>query len=213
VQQLRGRILLTHGGSLPGYVSRVTLVPGERLGVAVLTNQESASAFYAVTQAVLDAYLGVPDPPVDWLEAFRAAAAARNAKAEDRVAADTAARDTGSRPSLPRSGYAGSYRDPWYGEARITEEGDRLVLDLTRTPGMLADLEHWHHDTFVARWRETWMSDHSPYDVYVTFALGPQGAVHEMGLEPVSPAIDFSFDFADLAFTPVPADAAAAASH
>jgi hypothetical protein len=50
------------------------------------------------------------------------------------------------------------------------------------------------------------MSDHSPYDAYVTFALGPRGAVERMTMTPVSPAIDFSFDFQDLVFTPVPAD-------
>jgi hypothetical protein len=73
----------------------------------------------------------------------------------------------------------------------------------------VADLEHWQHDTFVARWRGIWMSDHSPYDAFVTFALGPEGAVERMTMQPVSPAIDFSFDFQDLAFTPVPADSQA----
>lgn len=47
------------------------------------------------------------------------------------------------------------------------------------------------------------MSDRSPYDAFVTFALGPSGAVERMTMKPVSPAIDFSFDFQDLLFTPV----------
>jgi len=212
VLEYRGQKIVTHTGGLPGYVSRVTLVPGKRLGVVVLTNQESGTAFHAVTQAILDAYLGAPDPPADWLEAFRAASAARQAKAAAQVAKDVAARQTGTRPSLPPAGYTGLYRDAWYGEARVSEDGDGLVLDLTRTPGMLADLEHWHHDTFVARWRETWMSESSPYDAYVTFTLGADGRVREMSLEPVSSAIDFSFDFQDLSFTPIPAEAEATAS-
>jgi CubicO group peptidase (beta-lactamase class C family) len=211
VQESRGRKVLTHGGGLPGYVSRVTLVPDEGLGIVVLTNQESGTAFNAVTQHVLDAYLGAPDPPVDWLEAFRSVASGRREKAEEKVAKDRAARNPETSPSLALSGYAGTYRDPWYGEVILVEESGRLVLDMTRTPGMLADLEHWHHDTFVARWRETWMSDHSPYDAYVTFALGPGGAVERMTMNPVSTAIDFSFDFQDLVFTPVPADGESAA--
>ena len=204
VSEYQERKILTHGGGLPGYVSRVTLVPEERLGIVVLTNQESGTAFNAVTQHVLDAYLGAPEPPVDWLEAFRSVVAGRRAKAEAEVAKDAEARDETSRPSLPLSDYAGAYRDPWYGEVTIREDGDGLVLDMTRTPRMLADLVHWQHDTFVARWRETWMSDHSPYDAYVTFALGPGGAVRELRMKPVSSAIDFSFDFQDLLFTPVP---------
>jgi CubicO group peptidase (beta-lactamase class C family) len=206
MQEYRGRKVLTHGGGLPGYVSRVTLVPDEGLGIVVLTNQESATAFHAVTQQILDIHLGAPEPPVDWLEAFRSVAAERQAKAEAKVAEAAAARSSHSRPSLPLSDYAGAYRDPWYGEARLVEEEGRLVLDMTRTPDLVADLEHWQHDTFVARWREVWMSDHSPCDVFVTFALGPGGAVERMTMQPVSPAIDFSFDFQDLAFTPVPVD-------
>jgi hypothetical protein len=195
---------VAHGGAVPGYYSRVTLVPEERLGLAVLTNLESGVAINAIAQHVIDLFLGPPEPPVDWLEAFAKVTEDRAEKARAKVEKDAAARDPESSPSLAPDGYAGRYVDPWYGEATVTEENGSLVLDLTRTPGMLADLEHWQHDTFVARWRETWMSDHSPYDAYVTFVVGPRGRVQSMEMEPVSSAIDFSFDFADLDFTPVP---------
>jgi hypothetical protein len=157
----------------------------------------------AVTQYLLDAFLGPPDPPVDWLDAFVELVEAQAQKAEEKVREAAAARDADSRPSLPPSGYAGLYRDPWYGDVEIVEEEGGLVLSMTRTPRMLADLEHWQHDTFVAHWREVWMSDHSPYEAYVVFALGADGRVERMTMEPVSPAIDFSFDFQDLAFTPI----------
>jgi hypothetical protein len=70
---------------------------------------------------------------------------------------------------------------------------------------MVADLEHWQHDTFVARWRELYMSDTQPYDAYVTFALKPDASIERMTMAPVSPAIDFSFDFQDLLFAKLPA--------
>jgi hypothetical protein len=69
---------------------------------------------------------------------------------------------------------------------------------------MVADLEHWQHDTFVARWREAYMSDWQPADAYATFAFGPEATVDRLTLRPVSPAIDFSFDYQDLLFMPVP---------
>ena len=69
---------------------------------------------------------------------------------------------------------------------------------------MLADLEHWQHDTFVAHWREALMSDAQPADAYVVFALKPDATIERMTMAPVSPAIDFSFDFQDLQFAPVP---------
>ena len=197
---------MSHTGGLPGYVSLVTLVPEERLGVVVLTNQEETGAFEAVRYRVFDGYLGAPVPPVDWIAAFRKRAEDERKKAEEAVAKAAAARDTTSRPSLALAKYAGRYRDPWYGDATIAEEAGRLVLDMTRTPGMVADLEHWQHDTFVARWRETFMSDEAPADAYVSFALKPDASIERMTMAPVSPAIDFSFDYKDLLFTPAPGD-------
>jgi len=209
VVDLRGRKVVSHTGGLPGYVSRITLVPEERLGVVVLTNQEARGGYDAVTRHVLDAYLGPPDPPVDWVAAFAAVARDKEGKARAQADRDAAARLTGTSPSLPLPGYAGRYVDPWYGEGRVAAEEGHLVLDMTRTPGMVADLEHWHLDTFVARWRTTFMSDSAPAEAWVTFELDRRGRVERIRLAPVSPAIDFSFDFQDLSFTPIGSDAEA----
>jgi CubicO group peptidase (beta-lactamase class C family) len=205
LRDYRGRKIVSHTGGLPGYVSLVALVPEERLGLVVLTNQEETGAFEAVKYRVLDEYLGAPEPPVDWIAAFRDRAVAERTKAEETVAKAAAARDVASRPSLPLGSYAGRYRDAWYGDATIVEENGRLVLAMTRTPAMVADLEHWQHDTFVARWRVVFMSEETPADAYVSFALKPDASIERMTMAPVSPAIDFSFDFQDLLFSPVAA--------
>ena len=203
LRDYRGRKLVSHGGGLPGYGSQVALVPEDRLGVVVLTNQEATAAFRAVLYRVVDDYLGAPVPPVDWIEGFRKQEEDERRKAEEAVTKAAALRDAGSRPSLPLARYAGRYRDAWYGDAEVGEEEGRLVLSMTRTPGMVADLEHWQHDTFIARWREAFMSDSAPADAYWTFALKADGSVERVTILPVSPAIDFSFDYQDLRFEPV----------
>ena len=203
LRDYRGYKLVTHTGGLPGYVSQVALVPEARLGLVILTNQEQAGAFRAVMQGILDDYLGAPAPAVDWTAAFRKQADDEAARARAVVSKAASARSAGGAPSLPLAAYAGRYRDPWYGDVTIVESGGTLVLDMTRTRGMQADLEHWQHDTFVARWREAFMSDTQPADAYVSFALKPDASIERMTMAPVSPAIDFSFDFQDLAFTPV----------
>jgi CubicO group peptidase (beta-lactamase class C family) len=206
LRDYRGRKVVSHTGALPGYVSQVALVPEERLGLVVLTNQEETGAYEAVRYRIFDDYLGAPIPPVDWIAAFRRRAEDERKKAEEAVAKAAAARQAASRPSLPLARYAGRYRDAWYGDVTIAEDAGRLVLSMTRTPGMVAGLEHWQHDTFVARWREAYMSDEAPADAYVSFALKSDASIDRMTMTPVSPAIDFSFDFQDLLFTPVPAD-------
>ncbi len=196
VNDFRGSKLVSHTGGLPGYVSKVAMIPDLRLGVSVLTNQEAGAAFEAITYHVLDYYLDAPAH--DWLEAFRTVMerSATLLAAADRSAAT--ARDSTSRPSLPLGQYAGTYTDPWYGDVTLTLEVDRLVLAFGHTPLLIGDLEHWQHDTFIARWRDRELRA----DAFVTFQLGPHGKIERITMRAVSPTTDFSFDFQDLELRP-----------
>jgi hypothetical protein len=64
----------------------------------------------------------------------------------------------------------------------------------------VGDLEHWQYDTFVARWRDRSLLA----DAFVYFSLKPDGSIEQMKMQAVSPLTDFSYDFHDLLFTPVP---------
>ena len=197
VRDYRGHKLLQHTGGLPGYVSKVAMLPDRRLGVVVLTNQEAGEAFESIVYRVLDHYLGAP--PVDYVAAYRTLhdqAEAQLAQMESRA---RAGRDSLSRPSLPLKSYAGRYRDEWYGDVTITEEGNRLVMRFSRSPSLVGDLEHWQHDSFVVRWRDRELRA----DAYVTFALNPDGSIDQARMAPTSPAVDFSYDFQDLLLKPV----------
>ncbi|HEX7732860.1 MAG TPA: serine hydrolase [Rhodanobacter sp.] len=197
-----GQKLAWHTGGWPGFVSRLTLVPGQDLGVVVLTNQESGAAFNAVTYRVLDAYLN-PARKTDWVAAYDKAVKQGEAKADDSWAKHRAARDKSAKPSLPLSGYAGTYRDPWYGDILVSDEGGRLRLRFSRTKQLVGTMTPWQHDTFIVRWDDRSLNA----DAFVNFALDDDGHVREMRMQPVSPLTDFSFDFQDL--RPVPVKAAA----
>lgn len=193
----RGQKLVWHTGGWPGMVSRLTLVPERRLGVVVLTNQEVSAAFHALTLQVLDAYLDAPAH--DWLAAYRELVAKNHGDADANWRKLQAARDARSKPSLPLPRYAGTLRDPWYGDVEIAREGKGLVLRFTRTPELVGDLSHWQQDTFVVRWRERWLNA----DAFITFALKPDGGIREARMQAISPLTDFSFDFHDLRLAPV----------
>jgi hypothetical protein len=166
----------------------------------VLTNQESGLAFNALAYRVLDHYLGVKAPDyVGIYDRLQQQRRAELAKLESDAAGQ---RDSTSGPSLPLARYAGTYRDVWYGDVAIAEENGKLVIRMTRTPSMVGDLQHWQHDTFVARWRDRELRA----DAYVTFALNPDGSIDHAKMAPTSPAVDFSFDFQDLLLEPVSPD-------
>jgi CubicO group peptidase (beta-lactamase class C family) len=196
MRDFRGHKLVSHTGGLPGYVSRIALVPDRRLGIAVFTNQESGEAFQAITYRLLDHFLGAT--PTDWV-AVLARLKARGdsaAAAEERNA--LAKRDTASRPSLALEKYAGTYRDAWYGDVTIALEAGTLVMRFSHTPSLTGDLEHFQQETFIARWRDRELRA----DAYVTFALKPDGSIDQIKMAPVSPLTDFSFDFQDLLLVP-----------
>ena len=198
----RGQKLVWHTGGWPGMVSRLTLVPEKKLGVIVLTSAELSGAFHAVTLRALDAYLDAPR--TDWTAAYAAALAKSQGKADEDWQKHLKERDEKSSPSLPLSGYAATYRDPWYGDIVVEQKGGKLVMRFSRTPQLVGELTHWQHDTFIVRWNERWLNA----DAFVTFALDADGGVREARMEAISPLTDFSFDFQDLRLTPVKRDGA-----
>jgi CubicO group peptidase (beta-lactamase class C family) len=197
VRDYRGRTLLQHTGGLPGYLSKVAMIPELRLGVAVLTNQESGAAFESIVYQVLDHFLSVKSP--DYPAAFKRAAEKNKAEIRELERRAATSRDSTSGPSLPPARYAGTYHDRWYGEVEIASEGDGLVIRFTRTPALVGDLIHWQHDTFLVRWRDRELRA----DAYATFGLKPDGSIERLKLVPTTPAVDFSFDFQDLLLEPV----------
>lgn len=196
VHDYRGKKVVTHTGGLPGYVSKVTLLPEVGLGVAVLTNQESGEAFSSLTWQIVDHYLGAPR--TDWVEAYLKARMKSEARTEEALKKAVSSRDAASGLSLALEKYAGEYSDSWYGDVQVVTENGRLVLRFARTPQLTGDLEPWQHDTFIVKWRDRELRA----DAYLTFALKPDGAIDQARMEAVSPETDFSFDFQDLLLIP-----------
>jgi CubicO group peptidase (beta-lactamase class C family) len=201
LSEYRGKKLVWHTGGWPGMVSRVTLVPQLDLGIVVLTNQEVGAAFNAVTMEALDHYLQAPD--TDWVAAYAAAVAKARSGADEKWTAHQAARDKRSKPSLPLSAYAATYRDPWYGDVTVALEGKALVMRFAKTAALVGTLEPWQHDTFLVRWHDRALNA----DAFATFDLTPDGQVRELRMEAASSLTDFSFDFHHLRLVPQAAPA------
>jgi CubicO group peptidase (beta-lactamase class C family) len=197
LRDYKGQMVAMHGGALQGFYSKVVLVPGSRLGIAILTNAESSGAMNALQYRLLDQYMGVA--PSDWIKLVADVEHEAHEKELARIKKARAARAGKSRPSLPLAAYEGEYHDPWYGIASIKQVGGKQVLSFSRTPDLTGQLEHFQHDTFIVRWKERNFNA----DAYVTFSLDHDGSIERMKMKPVSTETDFSYDFADLNFTPV----------
>ena len=173
------------------------MLPDRKAGVAVLTNAESGNAFDAIVRQVLDWFLGADDS--DWLGGLRKIQARSDSALKAEEAQSLASRNSASRPSLPLAKYVGTYRDAWYGDVTIADEGGRLVMRFTKSPQLVGDMEHWQYDSFLVKWRDRELRA----DAFVTFALTPQGAIDQAKMAPASSSVDFSYDFQDLLLKPV----------
>jgi CubicO group peptidase (beta-lactamase class C family) len=177
LNDFQGRLVASHGGGYDGMFSRVVLVPEENLGIAVLTNSMTSVAT-AISNTILDAYLGAPErdwsgPMLNgWTNARTQFEARQDRFMEERV--------EGTEPSLDLSGYEGRYGGDMYGDGTVTLEDGGLVLRLLPNPGLVADLTHIHHDTFLIEWRNTfaWFGVGA-----ATFVLDPYGDVTEVKLD------------------------------
>jgi CubicO group peptidase (beta-lactamase class C family) len=196
VHDYRGMKVVQHTGTLPGYVSEVTMIPELKLGVVVLTNQESGEAFNALTLTILDYYLGAA--PVDWKGAYRRMGACRDSVIASSERRASAPRDSSSHPSLPLEKYAGRYEDPWYGDVDVRFVNGRLSIRFGHTPSLEGEMEHCQYDTFLVRWKDPGLRA----DAFVTFSLNPDGTIDRVRMKAASPETDFSFDFQDLLLTP-----------
>ncbi len=173
------------------------MVPEAKLGIAIFSNAESSPALNALQYRLLDHYLGAA--PNDWIKVFTDLAKDQHQKELARQQGAAQGRAAKSAPSLPLTAYDGEYNDPWYGKATIRAVGGKHVLSLAGNPDLVGELEHFQHDSFIVRWKERNFNA----DAYVSFALNPDGSIERMKMAPVSTETDFSYDFADLLFTPV----------
>jgi CubicO group peptidase (beta-lactamase class C family) len=196
LRDYQGRKLVGHTGGVAGFVSRVMLVPEEKLGVVILTNAEDDAAFDAILFHVLDSYFGSGD--TDWIGVLHDAEESSQTEAEKEVKKRAAGRVSDAKPSLALEKYAGKYEDAWYGPANLRMENGKLVFSLEHTPTAVGELEHWQYDTFKTHWR-----DRTVEDAFVTFALNANGGIDHFTMVAVSPLADFSFDYQDLLFRPV----------
>jgi len=196
LRDYQGRKLVGHTGGVAGFVSRVMLVPEEKLGVVILTNAEDDAAFDAILFHVLDGYFGSGD--TDWIGVLHDAEESSQTEAEKEVKKRAAGRVSNAKPSLALEKYAGKYEDAWYGPANLRMDNGKLVFSLEHTPTAVGELEHWQYDTFKTHWR-----DRTVEDAFVTFALNANGGIDHFTMVAVSPLADFSFDYQDLFFRPV----------
>lgn len=195
VQDYRGERIVNHGGGSPGGISSTFLIPGRNAGFSVFTNAEESFCLRALRQGIADILMD--KATFDWIANGQRLQAEGTARSLEAAAAIDAAQAAGAPPSLPLEAYAGTWRDPWYGDIEITEHHEALNLAFSRSPALNGPLEPYAGETFRTRF-----SDRREEDAFITFEI-ENGRPVRATMRGVSPDIDFSYDYQDLRLTRV----------
>ncbi len=188
----QGRKVVSHGGGLDGMISQSAMMLEENLGLIVVTNSES-SVNTIIQNKIFDVMLSV-SPKRDWsAELLQRTLDGKTAEIAETAKID-ASRVSNTKMSLMSKDYVGKYASKMYGDATITEENGKLVMRLVPAPNFVADLEHWHYDTFQIKWRSS-VNYNFPRG-FVTFTIDKNGKTDELKID--QPNNDFWFYELDL---------------
>ena len=186
-----GRKIINHSGGLDGMLSYTVLIPEENVGFVVLTNSESP-AFTVMMSKIRDVFVNAPKR--DWnAEAVTQVAAGKSADAVETAKVDKT-RVANTKPTIPITDYAGTYTSQMYGDVTVANENGKLVMRLGPAPNFVADLEHWHYDTFQIKWRPS-VNYNFPRG-FVTFTIDKNAKTDMLKID--QPNNDFWFYELDL---------------
>ena len=195
LSDVKGLKQVTHTGGLAGMVTQVTLLPELQLGIIVFTNQQSGAAFSSVTNVIKDSYLGLP--PTDWVARY-SDRSKKGQEEADKTTADIWAgiekEQKATTMKIDFTPYAGTYRDRWFGDVVLSQQGGRTWFRSVRAPKLTGELFHYKANTFIVKWNNRSLDA----DAYVTFQVDDTMKPVSIKMKPISPLTDFSFDFQDL---------------
>lgn len=179
-----GRKIITHGGGLIGFISKITFVPEDNLGIIVLTNDDTRVSG-AIVNKVLD--LVMNDKDIDYVDK----AFVRQTKRNNRLVKLKQKRDSlrieGTSPSLQLEKYAGIYIDKMYGNAEIIFDNKNLSLTLLLSKELfVSKMEHWHLNTFRIKFADEFLPEG-----FITLNFETNGNIKGFNIELPNP--DFHF--------------------
>jgi len=172
-----GRLRLNHSGAFAlGAATYVNLVPGEQLGIVVLTNAYPLGIAEALGTTFLDIAL-YGKPTQDWFAIFKQVYS--NPAAIGTVLGFDYSKPPASlAPALKNSAYGGRYANDFFGDISIIRKDGGLAI-VQGPRKMTFAMKHYDRDTFTY---ET-QGENAVGRSGITFTVGPDGTATKVLVE------------------------------
>ena len=187
IADVDGEMTVSHTGTLSGMYSALTLLPFRKSGFVFLINTNAGQARTVLNEVLLKHFTD-PDSDRDVASYADELEQARHRRRAAEVP-DTSTR----RPATARelATMLGTWRDPWFGVARVCRRGDDVRFVSLKSPTLEGRVMRVGK-RYLVHW------DHGDAEAWLDFPTAADGTLH---LAKVDPDTDFSYDYEDLAFT------------
>lgn len=150
VADYNGRQIYWHTGGAGGMVSNVCFVPEEKLGIAILTNNDNQGFFEALRYQILDAYLGVKyvNRSQQFLPDSRLEMKAQLMQIDQwkqRIKSN-------NKPDLPLMAYTGEYSNELYGSITVAQKENSLSVRFNSHKDLTAKLDYMDNDEWLLQY-------------------------------------------------------------
>lgn len=142
-----GTEIVSHTGGVNGFVTSVTLLPEENLGIVVLTNTDQNAFFQTLKWEIVDAYLGLPYRNYDGF-VFESAQKQNESKAK-MLAEWKDSVNLNLKLEIPLNDFAGKYKHEVYGYAEIELSENSLLLKLEHHSRLTGKLQYIGKNRFL----------------------------------------------------------------
>ncbi|MGV0968794.1 MULTISPECIES: serine hydrolase [unclassified Empedobacter] len=197
LQDMNGKLEVSHTGGLEGIVTQTMFYPQEKLGIVILTNQQSGAAFRAISNTIKDFYL--KNPSTDWVKTYDDIMKKNVEEADvitDEVWKTVEANQKNKAIKFDSKSVIGTYKDNWFGDVVIYEKKGKIIFESKRSPQLTGEMLFYKDNTFAVKWYNRYF--HADAFVYAEIK---DGKMTGFKMKAISPLTDFSYDFQDLDFT------------
>lgn len=147
-----GTEIVSHTGGVNGFVTSVTLLPEENLGIVVLTNTDQNSFFQSLKWEIVDAYLNLPYR--DYSGFSYQQTLKQNEEKEYQLKSLRDSVSMGLQPELELSEFTGKYENDPYGFAELSITNSILELSLQHHSKLKGKLEYIGNNRFLCTYSD-----------------------------------------------------------
>ena len=194
LSDMKGNMSVSHTGGLPGMLSKTIMIPDINLGVVILTNtsDDGAGIFGAVSNTIVDSYLGLDD--FGWIDKYATYFKRRKEEGDAVTKKVWEVVKNVDNSHIKVDDFIGVYKDPWFGRVEVFMNGNKLCMKSHRSPKLNGEMFFYKANPFAVKWEYQDMNA----DAFAMFFLDEKGKAQSIKMKGISPNIDFSFDFHDL---------------